>query len=192
MKIVRISVEFIEKTIKNQWKSMKQTTANQWKSVKNQWQINENQPKNSWNLKKTTPKAGLAAPAGNVKALVMRQLLRQHKPWRLPTIFGQAELIKAQNGLKMVLNSNEDQWRKRSKINETQWNINDNLMKIDRKSTTNKWTSLEHQWRSVNQIITTKWNFLEQQPNNQRQSIEKHMKLVETSMKLDGKSLKTH
>ena len=50
----------------------------------------------------TTPKARLAAPAGNVKALVMRQLLRQHKPGRLPTIFGQAELIKAQNGLKMV------------------------------------------------------------------------------------------
>ena len=58
---------------------------------------------------KTTSKARLAAPAGNVKALVLRQLLRQHKPGRLPTIFGQAELIKAQNGLKLVLNSNEDQ-----------------------------------------------------------------------------------
>ena len=58
---------------------------------------------------KTTPKARLVALAGNVKALVMRQLLRQHKPGRLPTIFGQAELIKAQNGLEMVLNFNEDQ-----------------------------------------------------------------------------------
>ena len=136
-------------------KSMKirrKSMTNQWKSIKN-----------SWNLKKTTPKARLAAPAGNVKALVMRQLLRQHKPGRLPTIFGQAELIKAQNGLKLVLNSNEDQWRERSKINETQWNINDSLMKIDRKSMTNKWTSLEHQWRSVNKIIKTKWKSLEQQ-----------------------------
>ena len=66
----------------------------------------------------TTPKTRLAAPAGNVKALVIRQLLRQHKPGRLPTIFGQAELIKAQKGLKMVLNG--DQRRKRSKINDTQ------------------------------------------------------------------------
>ena len=107
----------------------------------------------------------MAAPAGNVKALVMRQLLRQHKPGRLPTIFGQAELIKAQNGLKLVLNSNEDQWRERSKINETQWNINDNLMKIDRKSMTNKWTSLEHQWRSVNKMIETQWKSLEHQSN---------------------------
>ena len=167
MKIVRISVEITEQTIKNQWNSMRQTTANQWKSVENQWKS----IKNNWNLKKTTPKARLAAPAGNVKALVMRQLLRQHKPGRLPTIFGQAELIKAQNGLKMVLNSNEDQWRKRLKINETQWNINDNLIQIDRNSMTNTWTSLDHQWRSVNQMIKTQWKSLEHQSKNQWQSM---------------------
>ena len=165
-----------DKSMKIRRKSM----TNQWKSIKN-----------NWNLEKTTPKARLAAPAGNVKALVMRQLLRQHKPGRLPTIFGQAELIKAQNGLKLVLNSNEDQWREQSKINETKWNINDNLMKIERKPMTNKWTSLEHQWSSVNQMIKTEWNSLEQQSKNQRQPIKKHMKLVETSMKLDAKSLKT-
>ena len=169
----------------NQWNKQRQINENQWKK---QWKS----IKNNWNLHgKATPKARLAAPAGNVKALVMRQLLRQHKPGRLPTIFGQAELIKAQNGLKMVLNSNEDQWRKRSKINETQWNINDNLMKIDRKSMTNKWTSLEHQWRSVNQMIKTQWKSLEHQSTKRWQSM-KHLKLVESSMKLDGKSLKTH